>query len=155
MRKPGKHLAEQDLTGPQRCHQQLVEGALLAFPGDGQRRHQHGHHQCQHADNARHEEPAALQVRIEPGADFEPRRRAAQASGSAPVVVEAIDDTARVVEHDHGRVGVAAIDDDLQRSRPPASRSAVKRGPTWMTSNAWRASTSGAISPSEWISATR
>ena len=128
MMKPGQCLAEEDFPGPEGSHQQLVESALLALAGDRKGGHQGGDHQGQQANDARHDEPAAQQVGIEPGPEFQTGRAARAAGPLLPIGIEAGDDRVDVAEQDRRRVGVAAVHDHLHRARAAAEQFAAELG---------------------------
>jgi hypothetical protein len=68
-------------------------------------------------NDARDEEPAALQVRVEPGARLDVHRRPALAAPVQPVAVVALDHAPQVVDRHQRGIGVAPVDDDLQKRR--------------------------------------
>ena len=69
--KPGEHLADQYFQRSHGGNQQLVEGSGLSFAGHRKGGHQHGNHEGQQPDDPRDDKPAALEVGIEPGPDFQ------------------------------------------------------------------------------------
>ena len=104
------------------------------------RGHQQGDDQRQQSDDARDDEPARGKRRIEPGPHVQrapgpPCRR----GDAAHAVVEVDDDGAGVVQRQHRGVGVAPVEDDLQRRRCRRGRGrALKRGPMCSTISARR-----------------
>ena len=104
-------LADEDFQRRQRSHQQLVEGALLTLPCDRER----GQHQSlDHAksrDQAWHDIPAGLQVRVEPGAHLQLHTWLPLAQIAR---VELADQAADVARRHAGGGGVATVQDQLQ-----------------------------------------
>ena len=135
-----QRLADQDLDRPQGRHQQLIEGALLALARHRQGGDQHGDHQGEEADDAGDEEPAALQIGVEPGAGLQLRRQAAAGLGGRSSRLLKRSTMSATYVGDLRGVGVAPVD---EHSAPapdsPPLRRAVKRGPICSTSITSRA----------------
>lgn len=128
MMNPGRALPRRISPCRERRDQQLVESALLAFAGDRKGGHQRRHHQRQQADNARHDEPAAQQVGIEPRAVFEAGLGERAAGPLLPIGIEGRDDGVDVIAQDGGGVRVASVHEDLDRAGASAQQFAGELG---------------------------
>ena len=86
--RPDQHrwqrLAGHDLERPERRHQQLIEGALLALARHRHRGQHHGLDQRQRADHAGNHVPAGLEIRVVPGAASRPAPAAAPSRARRP-----------------------------------------------------------------------
>ena len=74
MRKNGTVLPRMNSAGRIGDHHDLLERADLAFAHDGEGREIDDDDQSERADQPRHEEPAAVEIRIEPRPLFERHR---------------------------------------------------------------------------------
>ncbi len=112
-----QRLAQQNFHRTQGRDQQLIEGAHLAFARHRQPGDQQGDHESEQSHDARKNEPARQQIGVEPGANFQPRRRAAPAVLRSPLLIESEQHTIGIVQRQRCGVGVSAIDQQLHRGR--------------------------------------
>lgn len=114
----GYSLAQQDFPGSVGSHQELVEGAFLPFPGDGEGPGQHGPDEGKHGDQAGNDEPAGDEVGVEPGAGFYFNRGGGCVFGEE-FRPEVGGDLLGVAEGDGRGVRVSAVSNELERGGPP------------------------------------
>jgi hypothetical protein len=60
-------LPKDELGRADRCHHDLLKRTDLTFAHHGEGRQVHDEHESEAADDARHEKPAAAEVRVVPG----------------------------------------------------------------------------------------
>ena len=111
----GQGLAEQNFDRTEWRHEELVKGSCFALPGDGKGCDHHRHHQREKPHDPRNDKPSALQVGVEPRADVEFCRGWRIPVGFGPLLIEPRENGAQVARGQHGRVGVSAVDDHLER----------------------------------------
>ena len=100
-------------------HQQLVESPLFPFPRHRKGRDHQGHHQGQQSHDAGNDEPVGVEVLVVPGAHAQFHRRSGTAAPLGEGLVVVHDDGAQVIERQHGGVGVASVQDELQGGGAP------------------------------------
>ncbi len=113
-------------TRPIGRDQQLIERALLPFPRHRHRRQQQRLQHRQRADQRRYHVPPRLQIRIEPRAHDQPRRRRPPAMRAAPIGIELLHHRAHITQRRRGRVRIASVGDHLHFGRHARQQSALE-----------------------------
>ena len=105
---------DKDLPGCQRRHQQLVERALFALAGNGERGDDHDADGGDHGDQRRHHEPFVIEIRVIPVAHHQ---LAIVRFGFTfqQVLLIAFDDLLEIVRGNLRAVRVAPVQQKLER----------------------------------------